>query len=94
MLGSTAIPETPICGKLSDKGVQVVPAFVDFQIPPAGAPMYIVFGLDGSTYTIFTLPCPEDQEPVLECVNGPTGSQLLAGSIKRLLDLFAFAAFF
>ena len=43
------MPETPICGKLSDNAVQLVPAVVDFQIPPAGVPMYIVFSFVGST---------------------------------------------
>lgn len=37
-LGSIAIPETPICVRLSEMGIQLAPSSIDFQMPPAGAP--------------------------------------------------------
>ncbi len=79
LLGSIAIPETPIWGKLSANGVQSIPLFVDFQIPPAGAPTYMMFGLLGSKAIAFTLPCPAVFVEVLSTTAGPILDQLLAG---------------
>ena len=77
LFGSIAIPETPICGKSSNKFTHEDPEFVDFQIPPAGAPTYHMLELLGSTAMAFTLPCPGNLPEKGEVLTGPIDVQLL-----------------
>ena len=65
LFGSIAIPEIPITESSSPNGAQVLPASVDFQTPPAGAPTNKVLGSLGSSTMQFTLPDPALQESVL-----------------------------
>ena len=58
LFGSIRISETPKPAKLSDLAVQLTPLSVVFQIPPTGAPAYIVFSLVGSIATTLILPFP------------------------------------
>ena len=67
--------------------------FVDFQIPPAGAPTYIVFGSLGSNAMALTLPWPAVLVEVLSTTAGPILVQLLVG-LWIVLFLVRSKAFF
>ena len=58
LVGSIAIPETPICGKSSKTFSHESPASRDLHKPPAGAPANQIFSLLGSTAMALILPIP------------------------------------
>ena len=57
-IGSIAIEEMPITGRLSVFVVQLLPPSTDFHNPPAGDPIQIISGSTGSNAIQFTLPFP------------------------------------
>ncbi len=61
----------------SERGAQLIPESMDFQIPPEGEPMYMIFGSVGSSATQFTLPIPGFHPVGFVQAFGPSGVQLL-----------------
>src|SRR5258706_829251 len=74
-VGFMAMSLTPITGRLSVLVVQLVPPFVDFQSPPAGAPAQTIFPLRGLKRIQFILPTPPPEGTALI---GPINVQLPA----------------